>query len=121
MAIPEANAEELATSFNLILNSKKSSSVLKNKLEEIKSIISAKFPEDEKLKSLLDNLDAQETAKKYKKIKFASLGVAIFLFLVAWYIGIVFLIAWGVLFFTPVHDKIPFLAKGRECYKATKK
>lgn len=121
MAIPEANAEELATSFNLILNSKKSSSVLKNKLEEIKSIISAKFPEDENLKGLLNNLDAQETAKKYKKIKFASLGVAIFLFLVAWYIGIVFLIAWGVLFFTPVHDKIPFLAKGRECYKATKK
>ena len=121
MAIPEANVEELATSFNLILNSKKSSSILKNKLEEIKSIIKTKYPEDEKLKSLLDNLDAQETAKKYKKIKFASLGLAIFLCLVAWYVGIVFLIAWGVLFFTPVHDKIPFLAKGKECYKATNK
>ena len=120
MPVPEDNVEELATSFSLMLNSK-DSSVLKKKIQETKSIIKAKYPNVEILKNLLDILDAQDVAKKYKKIKFGSLGLAIFLGLISMYFGAVLLIAWVVLFLTPVHDKIPFLVKGKECYKKMKK
>lgn len=119
MSVPSETSDDMIKSLYLLIENN-SSSIIKTKIEEAKAIIANKYPDNSILKEMLETLNAIEIAKKYKKIKFASLGVAIFLFLVAWYIGIVFLIAWGVLFFTPVHDKIPFLAKGRECYKATK-
>ena len=119
MSVPSETSDDMIKSLYLLIENN-SSSIIKTKIEEAKAIIANKYPDNSILKELLETLNDIEIAKKYKKIKSISLGVSIFLTVIFFVVGIIFLIAWCVIFLTPVHDKIAFLAKGRECYEATK-
>lgn len=124
MPIPSATAEELAQAIYTLIQCHHTGSTLTKKLEEAKNLILQKYPDDALLKELLAEMETKKnnakTAKLYKLIKFGSLGLAIIVLLIHWIPGILVCGAWGALFFSSLHDKIPFLVKGKECLNEVK-
>ena len=118
MPIPSETAEELLQSYFVLTGCEHDGSTLKKKIEEMKALVSQKYPEDVLLKEMLAELETkQANAKTYKMVKFGSLALAVVLLLINAILGIVAVCAWGALFFSPLHDKIPFLVKGKNALK----
>lgn len=124
MPVPSATTEELAQATIILTQCGHSGSTLSKKLEEVKNLIAQKYPNDALLKELLADIEAKKNntkrAKLYKAVKFGSLAVAIIVLLIHWIPGFLLAAGWGALFFSPLHDKIPFLVKGKECLNEVK-
>lgn len=118
MPVPSATAEELLQSYFVLTGCEHNGSTLNKKIEEMKALISQKYPEDVLLKEMLAEMEVKQanakTAKMYKTVKFGLLAVAVLLLIVNQIVGIVLVVGWGALFFSPLHDKVPFLVKGKE-------
>ena len=125
MPVPSATAQELSAAFDILLNCKGSGSTLRKKREEAKALIRQKYSNDEPLMQKLTELELQEANEKgaaiYNMVKFGSLAVAILVLLMSVIFGIILVVAWGAMFFSPLHDKVPFLVKGKECLKNRRK
>ena len=121
MPIPSETAGDLGAALYILTNCSHSGSTLNKKIEEAKALIAQKYPNDESLKEALAEVETKQnqakTAKMYKMVKFGSLGLALIVLLIHWIPGILLAAGWGALFFSPLHDKVPFLVKGKECLK----
>ena len=118
MPIPSATEDEMVQSFFILTGCEHSGSTLRKKIEDLKALILQKYSESVLLKEMLAELETKQanakTAKTYKMVKFGSLALAVVLLLINAILGIVTVCAWGALFFSPLHDKVPFLVKGKE-------
>lgn len=114
MEVPSDSAESLAAAFEALVNSSRKGSLIQKKIEEAKALITQKYPEDQHLKSLLPTQNNKEIAKKYKYVKFGSLAVCVVAVLINFILGLVLIAAWVALFFSPLHDKVPFLVEGKK-------
>ena len=121
MPIPSETAGDLGAALYILTNCGHSGSTLNKKIEEAKALIAQKYPNDESLKEALAEVETKQnqakTAKMYKMVKFGSLGLALIILLIHLIPGILLAAGWGALFFSPLHDKVPFLVKGKECLK----
>lgn len=115
MVVPSDSAESLAAAFEALVDCSRKGSLTQKKIEEAKALIAQKYSEDQHLNSLLSAQNNKELAKKYKYVKFGSLALClVVLLLVDIIAGFVLTAAWAALFFSPLHDKVQFLAEGKK-------
>ncbi|MCQ2286522.1 MAG: hypothetical protein MJZ76_06585, partial [Bacteroidales bacterium] len=135
--IPSKNLDVFKEAFHLFVNNPRQDATIKKRFSELRQIIETKYSSDEELKrwcqqnlatspahknnTLIKN--KQEFGEKavgsnetslYKVVKWGSLLLAILFVFIKPILGIVLAIAWGVCFFTKVHDIIPFLRDGKQ-------
>lgn len=128
--IPSESLEEFKESFNLIVNCPRQKGTLKKRFHELKETIQEKYSTDSTLAEWASQQQQKETeaaARNYNLVKWGSLALCVFIAIASLVVdftlvitGIIVLAVWGVLYYTPLHDKILFLRDGKAAVESLK-
>lgn len=116
--IPQETLEEFKEAFNLWVNDKRGGKLIKRRFAELKEIIQLKFMSDPELSDWVALQDTKDKVKRFNIVKWASLAISIVFLPILLILGILLVIVWSVVFFTPFGEKINFVREGKEAVQA---
>lgn len=118
--IPHDTIDEFKEAFDLWVNDKRGGKPIRRRFTELKEIIQQHFASDPELSAWALQQQNNEVAAKYKKTKWIALGICVVIAIFFLVVGIIMLVAWGVLFYTPIGEKLTFIREGKAAVDATK-
>lgn len=117
---PQDSLEEFKEAFKLWTNDARGGKPIKKRFGELKTIIEQKFSSDQELMGWVALQNTQDKAKKFNLVKWASLAISLVFIPILFIITILLVIAWIVVFFTPIGEKINYIREGKEAVKTLK-